>query len=190
MNKEDIVKQEILTAAKRVFQKWGLNKSTVEDIAREAGKGKSTLYYYYKSKDEIFEALAFEELNNMVNKAKNSIETVKAPKEKLKKYISTILNEIKQTVSIYPLIKGELKGNKDIIVTITRKLNEKEEAIILEILKQGTKSGEFNFLNEYELDKAATVMVGIIRGLELYLFLDNDDVEKMDIATRLITEGI
>ena len=35
--KDDIVRAEILKAAERVFQKWGINKTTMEDIAREAG---------------------------------------------------------------------------------------------------------------------------------------------------------
>ncbi|PKN72465.1 MAG: TetR/AcrR family transcriptional regulator, partial [Deltaproteobacteria bacterium HGW-Deltaproteobacteria-10] len=60
MNKDEEVKQAIKAAAKRVFAKWGLNKTTMEDIAGEAGKGKSTLYYYFKSKEEIFETVAID----------------------------------------------------------------------------------------------------------------------------------
>jgi len=48
--KDELIKAAIIEAARRVFQKWGLKKSTMEDIAEEAGKGKSTLYYYFKSK--------------------------------------------------------------------------------------------------------------------------------------------
>ena len=61
LGKDDLVKAEILKAAERVFQKWGSNKTTMEDIAREAGKGKSTLYYYYQSKEEIFDAVVIVE---------------------------------------------------------------------------------------------------------------------------------
>ena len=60
----------------------------------------------------------------------------------------------------------------------------------MEILKEGFEKGEFNFFNETQLSKAANVIVGTIRGLELYLFLDIDDNEKIDIVTRMIAEGI
>jgi AcrR family transcriptional regulator len=190
LNKDEEVKNSIIEAAKRVLQKWGLNKSTMEDIAHEAGKGKSTLYYYYKSKDEIFEAVAKTELNNIIIKAKSATINVSSPKEKLKKYIATMLIEIKKTVSIYPLVKGEIKGNKEFLDRTIKQFNDKEEAIIMEILKQGLNSGEFNFLKESELNKAANVIVGMFSGLGLYLFFDNDDSEKIDIATRLIAEGI
>jgi len=190
MNKDEEVKSAILEAAKRVFNKWGLNKTTMEDISHEAGKGKSTLYYYYKSKEEILETLALSELTNIAVRARAAIGSIDSPKEKLKKYVSTTLSEIKKTVSIYPLVKGEIKGNKEFIDNIRTKFDNSEEMIIKEILTLGLEIGEFNFLKENELEKAANVIVGIIRGLELYLFLENEDSDKIDIATRLLAEGL
>ena len=188
--KDDEVKSSILEAAKRVFQKWGLNKATMEDIAHEAGKGKSTLYYYYKSKDEIFEVLATSELGSIINRAKNLVREERSAKDKLKKYITSVLNDIKKTTSIYPLVKGEIKGNREVIDRLRKQIDIIEETAIAEILKDGLKSGEFNFLRENQIGKAANVISGIIRGLELYLFLDNDDSEKIDMVTRIIAEGI
>jgi len=83
LSKDEEAKTAILEAAKRVFQKWGLNKTTMEDIAHEAGKGKSTLYYYFKSKDEIFEFLIKNELNSILTKAKTTINQISTSKEKL-----------------------------------------------------------------------------------------------------------
>ena len=189
LNKDDEVKSAILEAARRVFQKWGLNKTTMEDIAHEAGKGKSTLYYYYKSKDEIFHALAIDEFNTIIGKAKSSIDRIQSAKEKLRKYIATMLIETKRTVSIYPLVKGEIKGNKEFIDSLQKQLDNKEEAIIIDILNAGLVSGEFTSLKNVDMNKAANVLLGIIRGLMLYLFLDNEDSEKIDIVTTLLSEG-
>ena len=113
INKDEEVKNSILEAAKRVFQKWGLNKTTMEDIAHEAGKGKSTLYYYYKSKDEIFETLAMMELNGCISKANSAVAELKTAKEMLRKYITVMLIEIKKTVSIYPLVRAKSKEIKN-----------------------------------------------------------------------------
>lgn len=188
--KDEEVRDSILQAAKRVFQKWGLNKTTMEDIAKEAGKGKSTLYYYFKSKDEILESIAHSELSNIIGKAQSSTTGIKSSKEKLKQYISTMLMEIKKTVSVYPLVTGEIKGNPEFINRTAKLLKDKEEAIITGILKEGLDTGEFTFFEEAEISKAANVIVGIISGLCMYLFFDNDDNEMIDIATRLIAAGI
>lgn len=190
LNRDEEVKAAILEAAKCVFQKWGLNKTTMEDIAHEAGKGKSTLYYYFKSKDEIFELLVKTELNTIIIKGKTFINQINSSKEKLKKYIATTINGIKSSVSIYSLVKGEIKGDKEFIEKLLKYLDNEEEMIIKEILKGGIISKEFTFLKEKDLSKAANVIVGIIRGLEVYLLFDNDDDEKIDIVTRMISEGI
>jgi AcrR family transcriptional regulator len=190
MNKDVEIKGAIKDAAKRVFSKWGLNKTTMEDIAHEAGKGKSTLYYYFKSKEEIFENVAIDELTSIIKKAKAGIEDIASPKDKLKRYIAITLTEIKKAVTIYSLIRGEIKGNKEFVDNIRKRIDKKEELIIREILTLGFKSNEFNFLKESELDKAANVILLMIRGLQLQLLLENDDSEKMDIAIRFLVEGI
>jgi AcrR family transcriptional regulator len=189
-SKDDEMKNAILEAAKRVFQKWGLNKTTMEDIAREAGKGKSTLYYYFKSKDEIFEALAMIELNIIVNNAKELIKVKTSSKQKMKNLIVSLLRDSKKTISIYPIVRGEIKGNRQVIDKILRQIDELVESLFVEVLKEGLDSGELNFLKEDQLSKAANTISCIIKGLGLYLFFDNDDDEMLDIATRLIAEGI
>jgi AcrR family transcriptional regulator len=188
--KDEEVKNSILEAAKIVFQKWGLNKATMEDIAKEAGKGKSTLYYYFKSKDEIFEVLSVTEMNNVIAKARAMLSTEKTVKDKLKKYITLVLGEIKTTISINPLVRGDIKGNKVFIESLRKKMDVFESQVIAELLEEGVAAGEFTFISKEKLSKAANVLVGMIRGLEVYLFVDNDDYEAIDIATKIISGGI
>lgn len=45
---------EIIQAAREVFIKYGYKKTTVEDIAERLGMVKSSLYYYYRNKQELF----------------------------------------------------------------------------------------------------------------------------------------
>lgn len=190
MEKDDEVKKNILDAARIVFQKWGLNKSTMEDIARETGKGKSTLYYYFKSKEEIFETLAKEEFSAILIKVQTAIKLETNAKDKLKQYIITMIKEIKNTVSIYPIVKGELKANKQFLQIIEKYLADKEEKIVFDILSEGQKTGELNYLAEKDLKKATEVLLGIVRALSLYLFFDVNDNEQIDIAVKFITSGI
>ncbi|MFZ7126210.1 MAG: TetR/AcrR family transcriptional regulator [Desulfobacterales bacterium] len=50
-------RQQIMVAAKRVFSEKGYEKSTMEDIAKEAELSPGTLYLYFKSKDELYASL-------------------------------------------------------------------------------------------------------------------------------------
>ncbi len=50
-------KQQILQSATLVFARLGFNKATMDDIVAESGLSKGTLYWYFKSKDEIIIAI-------------------------------------------------------------------------------------------------------------------------------------
>jgi len=54
--------QRILDAAAELFVHYGYDKTTVSDIAREAGVSKGAIYLHFKSKDELFEGLLIREL--------------------------------------------------------------------------------------------------------------------------------
>ena len=64
MNDTDI-KNRIVEVAQNIFKKYGFRKSTMDEIAVAAGKGKSTLYHYFKSKEEVFAAVIEKEGNTM-----------------------------------------------------------------------------------------------------------------------------
>jgi AcrR family transcriptional regulator len=50
--------EEILDAALRVFARRGLHKTNLEEVAKEAGISKGTIYLYFKNKEELFVAAA------------------------------------------------------------------------------------------------------------------------------------
>ena len=189
-SKDDIVRELILQAARRVFRKWGLNKSTMEDIAREAGKGKSTLYYYFVSKDEIFDVVVKAEMAGVLKRSKEAIRNVTSAKEKLRTYLVVSFAELKNTATLYDIVRTEIKGNPHFIETTQKQFEESEEAFLKEILTLGVQQKEYTFADERELAMAARVVLNIMRALELYFFIEHFDTEHVDMAARLIADGI
>jgi len=49
--------QRILDAAAELIQRWGYNKTTIDDIARRAGVAKGTIYLHWKTREDLFDAL-------------------------------------------------------------------------------------------------------------------------------------
>src|ERR1700743_2283885 len=94
--KEDIIQEQILQAAKRLFQVHGLHKVTMDDVAKAIGKGRSSLYYYYKSKDEIFDAVMHIEIQDMLNSIAHAVNRVPTVEQKLKAFCMAKLSEIRQ----------------------------------------------------------------------------------------------
>jgi AcrR family transcriptional regulator len=48
--------ERILDAAAALLVRWGYRKTTIDDVAREAGVGKGTIYLHWKDKNELFRA--------------------------------------------------------------------------------------------------------------------------------------
>ncbi|MEO8932717.1 MAG: TetR/AcrR family transcriptional regulator [Xanthomarina sp.] len=118
--KDSNTEQQILDAAKNVFQTKGMDGARMQEIADVAGINKAMLHYYYKSKQLLFEAVfknAFSllapELNNILND-NSSIE------EKVKNFTSNYISFIIKHPYLPNFIIQELNRNPDFILKIQK----------------------------------------------------------------------
>jgi AcrR family transcriptional regulator len=63
---KDEIDQRILDAAEQLFIRYRYDKTTVDDIAREAGVSKSTIYLRWKRKDDLFGAVIWRSIRRFV----------------------------------------------------------------------------------------------------------------------------
>ena len=108
MVKEEIFREDIIKEAQKLFQTYGLKKTTMEDIAKALGKGKSTLYYYYQSKEQIFEEVLQKELQEVFIQTQFAVETVHSAEEKLKIFAVTRIKVLSNMLNLYRLVCGEI----------------------------------------------------------------------------------
>jgi len=84
MNK---TKKQIFDVAIILFAELGYEKTTMDDIAEQAKVAKGTLYYYFKSKEDIFNFLVEESIKTLSDLINNSIININNPIEKLKEIV-------------------------------------------------------------------------------------------------------
>lgn len=65
-NHADLVKYKVLTAAKKLFVRQGYKKTTIRQIVEESGVLTGSIYYLYKNKADIFQALVLSLLRGCV----------------------------------------------------------------------------------------------------------------------------
>jgi AcrR family transcriptional regulator len=188
--KKDVrVKAEILRAAEAAFQQWGITKTTMEDIARRAGKGKSTLYYYFKSKDEVLDCMAEARLDRIINLAREEIAGKTTAKEQLLAYIGTMFREIQKTIA--PLhIERDMATVRGIVNRVVRRFDVRNEKAIEASLRFGFKRREFRSLGPRDLKDTTRAIAAVIRSLAFNLFVDNRDARQVDLVIRLLSEGL
>jgi len=77
-------REAILTAAFSLFGHYGYRRTSIDDIAQEAGIAKGTVYLYFKSKEEIFRALAQQLIDQMLAAAETAQATSTSVAEQLR----------------------------------------------------------------------------------------------------------
>lgn len=77
-------RNEILDTAESLFQRYGYEKCTVNDIITEVSIAKGTFYYYFKSKEEVLDAIVSRYIDVVVSRVKEIlVKTELSPEEKL-----------------------------------------------------------------------------------------------------------
>jgi len=85
-------RQEIISAAEKVFFKKGVDNATMDDVAEQAELSKATLYLYFSSKDEIYSAIftkSQEALFRMIEKAMTKVTDTR---EKIAAFLSAFIS--------------------------------------------------------------------------------------------------
>lgn len=172
MVKEDIFKEDIIREAQKLFQLYGLKKTTMEDIAKALGKGKSTLYYYYQSKELIFEEVLQRELQEVFRQTQIAVESVESAEEKLKVFAVTRIKVLSNMLNLYRLVCGEFVEQIPCGRVLFNEYSQLEINLIKTILLYGIEKGEFNKEIENEMDLLPSVVVSSIRGIERDFFND------------------
>jgi len=180
----------ILTAARKLFSKYGLRKTTVDEIAKIARISKGTIYHYYKSKEEIFSAVVKHESNLLIHKIKQAIVMEEKPQDKIRTFILIKIKYLKELVNLNE-VRKEAVDEVHHLVNIERKVYFKQEIKILKnILKEGNKKGIFNIKNPTII---SMVIISALKELERPWVIDEEivDVEKsLDILLNILFKGI
>jgi AcrR family transcriptional regulator len=176
---EDEVREQLVQAARQVFARYGYKKTALDDIAREARKGKSTIYYYFKSKDEIFKAVIDAEAEIRVKAIEEKISGISDSQEKLKTYIYIRMRTLKMVVNYYEAIKNDLLDNLYFVNTFRTDHFEAEVNQIKLMLLEGIDKNHFTIQNP---ELIAKTIVTALHGFEVPLILKNLSDEELQKA--------
>src|SRR5215510_7898994 len=71
---DPVKRNQIIEGARRVFIDKGFEAASMNDVTREAGVSKGTIYVYFANKEELFEALIEEERHRIFNDLYDALE--------------------------------------------------------------------------------------------------------------------
>jgi len=163
-------KAMLVEVARQLFAKNGVDETTMNDIAAASGKGRRTLYTYFRNKEEIYMACVESELQLVTVTFQGIMKIEMEPDKKLELFVRTHFDVFKDMV----IRNGNLHARffQDImeIEKLRRKLDNKEAIMLAQILEEGFEKGLFDIK---DIRKTAQILQFAIKGLEVPYIRDN-----------------
>ena len=154
----------ILDTARKMFARYGLRKTSVEEMARVARVAKATIYNYFGSKDRVYLEVLRREANEIVEKISSSVAQEVLPGDKLTTFVKAKFRYMRQAINILNLDREGIEKLLPSAESIRNELFDREVNIIHSILKEGVEKDIF-YLNDLIL--TARAIAHALRGFEL-----------------------
>ena len=193
-------RQQIIVAAKRVFSDKGFNKSTMEDIAKEAELSPGTLYLYFKNKDELYASLSLRILQYLIIRLEHvNGNSELDPVQKVEALIEAMFDVYEFDpliiINMFHLQSSEtLKNLSDELLGEIEDLSRKSLGAIAGIFKEGIEKGIF--VDEHPI-ALADIFWSLFSGVILWessksIINGNKDYlrETLKIAFEVFARGL
>jgi TetR/AcrR family transcriptional regulator len=176
----------ILKAAERIYAECGMAGARTDAIAAAAGVNKALLYYYFQSKEGLYQAVVGSQLQQFQQQAREVLSAKGAAGPILLRYVSYHFDFI-GTHPNYPRIFQRMMMEGDpALELMIREHSVPLKKQLVAVLERGIRSGEFR-----RLDKGHTIVS--IAGLAAHYFniapalrliTGQDPYSKANLATR------
>jgi len=157
-------REHILRAAQELFARFGFRKTTMEDVAKAARIAKATLYYYFKSKENILQELIYKKGEELRRRLLSAIRNAEGPVEKLRAYGVTRFKYFRKLALYYSILTQEYYQYLPFIEKERRDFNAFEIETLEGILREGIDQGLFS-ISDPRL--YAFLLLQAMKGLEL-----------------------
>ena len=189
---EDILPQQILQAAMQLYQKHGVKKVTMDDVSKAIGKSRTAIYYYYKNRDEIFDAVMDALISEVIGEISQAVNNAISIKDKIKTFCFTKVQTSIARRSLFKAIETgmdaeEISRHSQVMTELHKRLMRQETSLLKKVLSEGSKSGMVRELKPKESGMLIFIILSGIRGVKREMSYDND-FSKLDYAASVLAE--
>ncbi len=190
MKKHQLAEQRILETAQTLFSRFGFKKTTMDDIARAVFKAKSSLYHYFKNKEQIYQAVVEKESRAVKEEIRRALAAADSPVAKLEAYVKTRMRALHRLANFYQAFREEYLESYSFIQKLRQDYDRYEIETVKAILAEGVAAGVFSVR---DLDLTAVAIITAMKGFE-YPWAVASDIARVerdiDILLHVLFYGI
>jgi len=137
--------------AMKCFAKYGLDKTTLDDIAKEVWLNKASLYYYYKNKEDIFLEVAITEGKDYLRTLEAHVLEKETTEARIIFYLVERINYYKNVLNMNRVSAETLNRMLPRFFELFDAITKQEVQFLTMIIKEGIKKGELGKTNPGKL---------------------------------------
>lgn len=157
-------KDRLVSSAKNLFIKKGYDDTTMSDIAVESGLSRRTLYTYFESKVDIYQAVINSETDRIIDKLSDIARKPLNPKLKIIEFIYGRFIVLKEMVDRNGTLRSEFFRNVFGLEHFRKDFDQKEKTLLQQIISEGKETGVFNVTS---VRRTAEIIHYCMRGFEV-----------------------
>lgn len=178
--KDDFVKDEIILQAQKLFRQYGMKKTTMDEIALASGKAKSTLYHYFKSKDEVFDEVLSREHKSLSKVVIKEVKNQNTLKDKIQTYFITFHQETVLKINLYRILKQEVHAKFSNMNRFNNILKI-ETNFLSSLICEGIESGELSGIVKEQAQWFSELMVIAFLGVVKHSVTKDNIIDKNEL---------
>ena len=179
---EEVRREQLLTAARRVFDARGYSAATIADIVREAGVAQGTFYLYYSSKNAVAVALRDRLMNKMATAIGEAIHLATSFDEKLGSLVTASFQVARENADLYKLT---FIGADETHPEMHSESAEHDAIlhVVTDLFRYSSSNGDMNVTDP---DITARLVLGLLQQaiIEAFVFGDGDEAERLEKGVR------
>jgi AcrR family transcriptional regulator len=180
-------KADIILAARHLIQTKQWERATMQDVMEQLGIAKGTIYHYFKSKEELLEAVVDSIVSEHLEKMKESIAKNKGTA--LQK-LQNLLEKSKETAALFVLEELHKKGNEALHIRLLAQALMKQAPLFAALIQQGCDEGFFE--TRFPLECAEFLLSGFqfLTDRGCYPWSDEDLARRIRAFPHLIEQQL
>ena len=163
-------RDKLIEIARQLFAHKGIENTTMNDIASASDKGRRTIYTYFRSKRDIYNAVVKTESDKIIDKLSAIVALPVDPQQKLMDFIFARFEAIKESVSRNGTLKAGFFRDVRRVDRVRRSSTTSEANMLKQILLEGVNQGVFHIRH---VEQTAMVMLLSLQGLDVPYIRDN-----------------
>lgn len=188
---QDQLSQQILETASGLYLKYGLKKVTMDDISKAVGKSRTSIYYYYKNREEVFQAVLANLIREVISEIDANMKKRNTFEGKIEEFCLSKIKTSEERSSFFRAIEAGMDNEEKSkhITDAHNRMMEAERSLLLNLFSVSISSHEIPDVSIEEQEIIIFILQSSIRGIRREMGLKNN-FENLNTTVTTLTSMV